>query len=148
VSTTPLGREVLDGSIHSPDAPIDATAVALAQAESARTDVLVDGISDQMALETLAGHQERELAAEGIVIVPIGGAHAVTRYLELLGPQGAGLTVVGMCDAGEADHVRRGLAGGLRRPDRPLAGCRHSSQDSPRPTARPVASARPDARAR
>ncbi len=42
--------------------------------------MLVDGISDQMALETLAGHQERELAAEGTVIVPIGGAHAVTRY--------------------------------------------------------------------
>jgi len=105
-----LAREVLAGSIHGPDAPLEATAAALARAEFARTVVLVEGISDQMALETLAGRQGRDLGAEGIVIVPIGGAHAVTRYLELFGPQGAGLTIVGMCDAGEADHVRRGLA--------------------------------------
>ncbi len=105
-----LARDVLDGSIHGPDAPIEATAAALARAESARTVVLVEGISDQMALQTLARRHGRDLGAEGIVIVPIGGAHAVTRYIEMFGPQGAGLTIVGMCDAGEADHVRRGLA--------------------------------------
>jgi len=109
-----LAREVLDGSIHGPDAPIEATAAALARAESAGTVVLVEGISDQMALETLAGRQGRDLGAEGIVIVPIGGAHAVTRFLEQFGPQGEGLTLAGLCDAGEAHHVRRGLgAAGL-----------------------------------
>ena len=109
-----LAQEVLEGTIHGPDAPIEATAAALARAESARTVVLVEGISDQMALETLAGRHGRDLGAEQIVIVPIGGAHAMTRYLELFGPPGAGLTIVGMCDAGEAQHVRRGLeAAGL-----------------------------------
>jgi hypothetical protein len=109
-----LAEEVLDGSIHGPDAPIEATAVALARAESARKVVLVEGISDQLALETLAGRQRRDLGAEGAVVVPIGGAHAVTRYLERFGPQGADLTIVGLCDAGEAHHVRRGLeAAGL-----------------------------------
>ena len=109
-----LAQEVLNGSIHGPDAPVEATAAALVRAESARAVVLVEGISDQMALETLASRQASDPGAEGIVIVPIGGAHAVARYLELFGPQGADLTIVGMCDAGEAQHVRRGLeAAGL-----------------------------------
>jgi Overcoming lysogenization defect protein-like, TOPRIM domain len=96
--------------ISGPDAPIDATAAALARAESAKTIVLVEGISDQIALETLASRQGRDLAADGIVIVPIGGAHAATRYLLRFGPEGAGLTTVGLCDAGEEQLVRRGLA--------------------------------------
>jgi len=104
-----LAQEVLNGSIHGPDAPVEATAAALGRAESARAVVLVEGISDQLALETLAGRHGRDLGAEGIVIVPIGGAHAVARYLELFGPQGADLTIVGMCDEGEAQHIRRGL---------------------------------------
>jgi len=105
-----LAQEVLEGSIHGPDAPIEATAAALVRAESARAVVLVEGISDQMALETLAVRHGRDLGAEGVVVVPIGGAHAVTRYLEQFGPQGAGLSLAGMCDEGEAQHVRRGLA--------------------------------------
>lgn len=100
----------MDGYLSGPDAPIEATAAALARAESARAVVLVEGISDQMALETLADRQGRDLAAEGIVIVPIGGAHAVTRYLVRFGPAGAGLTIIGMCDAAEERYVRRALA--------------------------------------
>ena len=107
-----LAREVLDGCVSGPDAPVEATAAALARAESARAVVLVEGISDQMALETVASRHGRDLGAEGIVIVPIGGAHAVTRYLVRFGPEGAGLTIVGMCDAGEEHYFRRGLAAG------------------------------------
>ena len=103
-------RDVLDGRISGPDAPIEATAAALAQAESARAVVLVEGISDQLALETLAGRQGRDLAAAGIVIVPMGGAHAITRFLLRFGPKGEGLTVTGMCDGGEEHYFRRGLA--------------------------------------
>ena len=105
-----LAREVLNGYVSGPDAPVEVTAAALARAESARAVVLVEGISDQIALETLAGCQGRNLAAEGTVIVPIGGAHAVTRYLVRFGPEGADLSIVGMCDAAEEHHVRRGLA--------------------------------------
>ena len=88
---------MLDGYVSGPDAPVAATAAALARAESARAVVLVEGISDQIALETLAGRQGRDLAAEGIVVVPMGGAHAMTRYLVRFGPKGAGLSVTGMC---------------------------------------------------
>lgn len=105
-----LAREALAGVVSGPDAPIAATAAALTRAESARTVVLVEGISDQLALETLAGRHGLDLAAEGIVVVPIGGAQAATRHLLRFGPRGAGLAVVGLCDAAEERHVRRGLA--------------------------------------
>jgi len=72
--------------------------------------VLVEGISDQIAVETLAGRQGRDLGAEGIVILPSGGAHAMPRHLARFGPGSAGLTVVGLCDAGEEHYVRRSLA--------------------------------------
>ena len=107
-----LAREALDGWVSGPDAPIEATAAALVNAESARVVVLVEGISDQLALETLAGRHGRDLDAEGIVIVPIGGAQAVTRFLRRFGPEGAGLVVLGLCDAGEELYFRRGLAAG------------------------------------
>jgi hypothetical protein len=44
------------------------------------------------------------------VIVPIGGAHAVRRYLDRFGPEGADLPIVGMCDAEEEHFIRGGLA--------------------------------------
>jgi hypothetical protein len=112
-----LAREALDGYVSGPDAVVQARAVALAGAESARSLVLVEGISDQIALETLAGRHGRDLASEDVVIVPIGGAHAVARYLVRFGPLGAGLAMAGMCDAGEEEFFRRGLAaGGLGSP--------------------------------
>ena len=41
--------------------------------------ILVEGVSDQRALEALAARHGRDLEAEGVAIVPIGGAHAVGR---------------------------------------------------------------------
>ena len=104
-----LAREVLDGYFSGPDAQLAATATALATIESARCVVVVEGISDQIALDALAARCGRDLGAEGVVIVPVGGAHAITRYLVRFGPEGAGLAVTGMCDAGEEDIVRRAL---------------------------------------
>ena len=68
-----LAHEVLDGWVSGPDAPIEATAAALVRAESARTVVLVEGISDQMALETLARRHGRDLSAEAIVWCRLAG---------------------------------------------------------------------------
>ena len=66
-----LARESLDGSVSGPDAPLEATAAAVAKADTARTVVLVEGISDQLAVEALAERQGRDLTAEGVVIVPM-----------------------------------------------------------------------------
>ena len=85
-----------------------AAADALAGVD-ARTVVLVEGISDRVALQTMAARRGRDLAAEGVGIVPMGGARSIGRYLELFGPSGLGLALAGLCDAGEEGDVRRGL---------------------------------------
>ena len=72
-----------------------------------RAVVLVEGTSDQVAVETLAERRGRDLDAEGIVIVPMGGAQAIGRFLALR--SGARGEARGLCDAGEEDEFRRGL---------------------------------------
>jgi hypothetical protein len=81
-----------------------------AKTAGARAIILVEGISDQIALETLAVRRGRDLATEGVVIAAIGGAHGVTRYLRRFGPEGAGVRLAGLCDAAEEGTFRRGLA--------------------------------------
>ncbi|MBT8239817.1 MAG: ATP-dependent endonuclease [Acidimicrobiales bacterium] len=86
-----------------------ATAAALAEVASAQSIVLVEGVSDQIALETLAQRLSRDLSEDGVVIVPIGGAQAVERFLERFGPNGTDHPVFGLCDAGEEQYFRRAL---------------------------------------
>jgi hypothetical protein len=80
-----------------------------AAAVDPRAVVLVEGISDQCALETLAARRSRNLDAEGIAVVPIGGAQSIGRFLNLFGPRGLDVTLAGLCDAGEEGEFRRGL---------------------------------------
>jgi hypothetical protein len=75
-----------------------------------RAVVLVEGLSDQAAVETLAVRRGRDLAAERVAVIPIGGAQAIGRELERYGPHGLDLRVAGLCDAGEEDDFRRGLS--------------------------------------
>lgn len=84
---------------------------ALPVVVDAHAVVLVEGASDRAALERLAVRQGRDLAAEGVAIVSIGGATNIRRFLERLGPHGADLVLAGLCDAGEERAFRRGLAG-------------------------------------
>jgi hypothetical protein len=85
------------------------TSPQTAEAFSARSVVLVEGVSDQRALEALAERRGRNLHAERISIVPIGGAQAIGSFLDLFGPQGLDVRLAGLCDAGEEDDFRRGL---------------------------------------
>jgi hypothetical protein len=78
-------------------------------AVDARAVVLVEGASDQTAVETLAARRGRDLAAERIAVLPIGGAQAIGRFLEAFGPRGSDLPLAGLYDAGEEGVVRRGL---------------------------------------
>jgi hypothetical protein len=82
--------------------------------------VLVEGVSDALALATLAERQGRDLDAEGIAVVPIGGAQAIGRFLDLLRREGREVALAGLCDAGEEANFRRaleraGLGSGLTR---------------------------------
>ncbi|MEO8526697.1 MAG: ATP-dependent endonuclease [Caldimonas sp.] len=92
-----------------PLAPDDAR--RLVSAARAHAAILVEGWSDQAALEALARRRGRDLQAEGIVVVPIGGATNLQRFVQALGPQGLGVRLAGLCDIAEMRHVRRGLEG-------------------------------------
>jgi hypothetical protein len=105
-----LAGRLLEGYVHGPAAATEATARALARLTDAVAVVLVEGISDQIAIEAVAVSAGWDLSAERIVVLPVGGAHAFTRHLTDLGPAaGAGLRLTGLCDAGEEALVRRSL---------------------------------------
>jgi hypothetical protein len=65
--------------------------------------VLVEGTSDRIAIETLAERHGRDLAAEGVYVVAMGGAQAIASYLERF----RGVRLTGLCDAGEEPEFRR-----------------------------------------
>jgi hypothetical protein len=94
----------------SADAPLVAAAAhALAASVDPQTVVLVEGSSDRVALQALAARRGRDLDAEGIAVVPMGGARNIRQFLELFGPRGLNLRLAGLCDAGEEGDFRRGL---------------------------------------
>jgi hypothetical protein len=72
----------------------------------AQVVIAVEGTSDRLVLELLARREERDLAAEGIRIVPIGGAHAIARFVASLP---LGTAVRGLCDENEAHLFGRVL---------------------------------------
>jgi len=74
-----------------------------------RTVVLVEGVSDRVALETLARRRGRSLPADGVEVVAMGGATNIARHLAELGPPGDGVRVAGLCDAREERWFRRAL---------------------------------------
>lgn len=104
-----LARAALGGYESGHEAPIRATKLALAKADTADAIIIVEGISDQIAIETLASRRGRNLELDGVAVLPIGGAQAARRYLLELGPAGQGRTLVGCCDADGAESFRRGL---------------------------------------
>ena len=75
----------------------------------ARAVVLVEGVSDQVALETLAARRGRDLGGQGVAVVSMGGIKNIRRLVEILGPGGRGVRLGGLYDAGEEGDVRRAL---------------------------------------
>jgi hypothetical protein len=67
--------------------------------------VLVEGITDRIALDAVASRLGRDLGGEGVEVVPIGGAQAIRRAAARY----EGERVAGMCDAGEERWFRRVL---------------------------------------
>lgn len=81
----------------------------LARRLAVRTAVLLEGPSDVAAVEALAAARGRDLAAEGICVLAMGGAMSIGRYTQLLGPPGLGLGLTGLCDENEWGYFVRGL---------------------------------------
>ncbi len=118
-----LAEETLAGYVHGPAAATEATAEALDRVHDLAPGavILVEGISDQIAVETLARRQERELDDEGVVVLPVGGAQRMAHFIQRFGTGPEAVRLYGLCDAAEQEVVRRGLArAGLGDPaDRP-----------------------------
>jgi hypothetical protein len=71
--------------------------------------LIVEGASDQAAVEALAERRGVDLAARGVRVVQLGGAHRIGGFLEEAGPRVHGLRLAGLCDAGEEQVFRRAL---------------------------------------
>jgi hypothetical protein len=107
--------------VFGPRPPLTASAARQLAAEAkSRAAILVEGWSDQAAVETLAQRRGCDLRAEGITVVPIGGVTNLGHFIDALGVRGLGLALCGLYDAGEERHVLRslercGLGNGLTR---------------------------------
>ena len=100
-----VGRWAAGGA----QAPAAAAVARELASDSFQAVVLVEGISDQRAVEALAARRHRDLPAEGICVVAMGGAMGVARFLRLFGPQGLAFTVRGLFDQAEDGYLLRGL---------------------------------------
>jgi len=74
-----------------------------------RTVVLVEGVTDQLAVNLASRRLGRDLQSDGVSVVPINGAHAIGRYLRELGAEQPETRVSGLYDAGEEEIIRRAL---------------------------------------
>src|SRR5258708_10343606 len=82
--------------------------------------VLVEGISDQLALAALAARRSLNLDAEGIAIVPMGGSKNIKSFLDRFGPQGLNLRLAGLRHAAEGGALPPALLmAGRRSPPSP-----------------------------
>jgi hypothetical protein len=72
-----------------------------------RAIVVVEGESDEVAIEALAERRNVDLAAAGVRIHGLGGAHRIGKFLQEIGTDGPRLA--GLCDAGEEQVFRQGL---------------------------------------
>jgi hypothetical protein len=76
-----------------------------------RAVVLVEGTSDRLAVEALASRLGRDLPAEGVAIVPMGGYGNLPQFLERY----RDFRLAGVYDVGEERHFLRALGCDNRR---------------------------------
>ncbi|MGK5530431.1 TOPRIM nucleotidyl transferase/hydrolase domain-containing protein [Streptomyces sp. URMC 129] len=101
-------REAVAGwAAGGPGAPARELAVRL----PVRAVVLLEGPSDAAAVGALAAGRGRDLAAEGVCVLSMGGAMGVGRFARLLGPTGLDLRLAGLCDEAERGFYARGWQG-------------------------------------
>lgn len=74
-----------------------------------RAIVLVEGVTDELALTLAAARLGRDLRAEGTAVIPTNGAHAVARFLRRLSAEEPGSILAGLYDEGEEDVIRAAL---------------------------------------
>ena len=76
-----------------------------------RAVVLVEGDSDRVALVTLAARLGRDLTADRVHVVAMGGITNTRAFATRYGPRGVDVALAGLYDVAEEHQLRRGLAG-------------------------------------
>lgn len=124
-----LRRDGLPGGVvGGSGASARAAAEALARLPEAAALLVVEGITDQIALAAITAVRGPDLDASAVLIAPIGGAHAIGRVLTQVLTERPGLRIAGLCDRREEPVFRRALAAaGIGTPLAPgggsVAGC-------------------------
>ena len=96
---------VPDGYVHGSGAATEATRLALDRVTDPVAMLLVEGVSDQIAVDTLAAHRRRDLVGERVAVVPIGGAQAIARFRS----EYPDVRAVALCDYPERAWFQRVL---------------------------------------
>lgn len=91
----------------------------------AATVVLVEGWSDQAAVETLAARTGLDLFAAGVVVLPLGGATNTHPFALRFGATCLGLRRAGLYDQAEERHFLRALRAGVGGPVSSRADAEH-----------------------
>jgi hypothetical protein len=103
----------VSGLIAAGHSRIDATMLVIeriaTEARDARTVILVEGLSDQIAVEVLTERRGTSLRADGTFVVPTGGAMNFARLLKVFGPGGRDVRLLGLYDSPVEDRIRRSL---------------------------------------
>jgi hypothetical protein len=106
--------DALAGYETGPDGALRAAATAWSRVGDASAVVLVEGVSDQIAVDAAAEVRDVDLERRGVVVLPIGGAQAIARTLTELHRHRDDLVITGLCDVGEEPFFRRAVvAAGL-----------------------------------
>src|SRR5262245_28641798 len=98
-----------------PPLSLDGAQRVVAEAK-ANTVVLVEGWSDQAAIETLAHRVGLDLQVMAVVVLPIGGATNAHQFAVRLGIRGLRLRLVGLYDLPEERHFLRAISRGVMSP--------------------------------
>jgi hypothetical protein len=101
--------DALAGYETGPDGTQRAAAAAWSRIDRARAVVLVEGVSDQIAVDATAEGRGVDLERLAVVVLPIGGAQAIARTLTELHRCRDDLVVAGLCDVGEEPFFRRAI---------------------------------------
>lgn len=105
-----LARAALSGYAHGPGANEVARDRALRDLDTSSLVVLVEGVSDQIALVTLAARRGVSLQDRGVLALPSGGATSMAKYLIQLADDPRALGIACLCDAAEAPAIRRAIS--------------------------------------
>lgn len=114
-------RPAPDGYPSGPAAAL-AAHEPLTGLDDVRSIVLVEGVSDRIAVESLARRRGIDLAERRVVVAVLGGVQGMRRMLQLM-PRQPGLVLCGLYDEAEEDIVRAALV------DQRIAGPEDTPED-------------------